>query len=119
MVLPSSKVNLVGHLPDREKLHVLRKNPYKGQCYYSSHYFHVEYLRNSEVGRAKYQRHDHFIRVVKGIPAYREYVANEDIVEFTSWKHAKSTSPELGEVNETNGLYSLFRAVKFRAVYLL
>lgn len=59
-----------------------------GQEYFTSQYFHRQYLENSEVG-AKYQQHSHFARLVRSIEAYPIYVENGDIVEIP-WSEYKS-----------------------------
>ena len=55
---------------------------YAGQTYFTSQYFHREYLANSQYG-GKYQRHADFIRKVRAIEAYDLYVHHGDIVELT------------------------------------
>jgi len=61
---------------------------WQGQEYFTSQYFHTQYLANSQYG-GKYQRHSDFLRVIRSIPAYALYVAQGDIAEL-DWSRIKS-----------------------------
>lgn len=57
---------------------------YQGQEYFTSQYFHQNYLANSQAS-GKYRRHGDFLRVMRHIEAYALYVGQNDIREIT-WK---------------------------------
>ena len=66
---------------------------WQGQIYFTSQYFHREYLINSQYG-GKYQRHKHFVRVIKAIPIYADLVAIGNIVEI-SWDRIKTEADQI------------------------
>jgi len=65
---------------------------YEGHPYFSSQYFHQQYLANSQYG-GKYKRHHDFLRLLRSIEAYQTYVDHGDIVEL-SWQQVKSSSKQ-------------------------
>lgn len=62
---------------------------HNGQLYFTSQYFHQQYLANSP-HRGKYAHHHHFLKVLRAIEAYESYVQNRDIIEL-SWQQVKSS----------------------------
>ena len=85
---------------------------YKDQTYFTSQYFHREYVTNSHyVG--KYARHHNFARLMRSIPAYAVYVRHGDIAEL-SWRDiSEEANPNL------ICLRTLFQAVGFQRLTLL
>lgn len=67
--------------------------PWQGQEYFTSQYFHAQYLANSQYG-GKYRQHSNFLQVVRAIPAYRLYVNQRDIAEL-SWNRIKAEANEI------------------------
>jgi hypothetical protein len=62
--------------------------PWHGQEYFTSQYFHQQYLANSPHG-GKYRQHSHFVRTIRAIPAYPIYLEQDAIVELT-WNRIKT-----------------------------
>ena len=60
---------------------------YEGQTYYTSQYFHQQYLANSQQ-KGKHRRYDSFMRLLRHIEAYALYVHHGDIVEV-QWDRDK------------------------------
>lgn len=86
--------------------------------YRTTHFLHQFYRNNSPHG-GKYQRHDHFIRVLKNIKHFQGYVEHGDVLILSSYKELINASPELGEVKENKTLQDAFRAVSYRTLYLV
>lgn len=86
---------------------------WQGHEYFTSQYFHAQYLANSQYG-GKYARHDEFLRVVRGIEAYALYIQQGDIVELT-WAQVKSSSTQILR----SALAPLFEARGYQKLYLL
>lgn len=85
---------------------------YQGQPYFTSQYFHQQYLTNSHAG-GKYQRHTHFLRLLRSIEAYQDYLERGDIVELT-WQGV------LTEGNQNRVSFQpLFQAAGWNPVTLL
>lgn len=57
---------------------------YNNQEYFTSQYFHAQYLANSPHG-GKYRRHPNFLRALRTIDTYQHYIEHADIVEL-SWQ---------------------------------
>lgn len=55
---------------------------YQGQDYFTSQYFHAQYVTNSPHS-GKYRRHADFIRTIRSIASYTIYVDRSDIVALT------------------------------------
>jgi hypothetical protein len=88
---------------------------WQGQEYFTSQYFHRQYLDNSQyVG--KYKRHSDFLRTIRGIEAYTIYMAHGDIVEIV-WKWLSASSDAVKQ----NMLYlkPLFQDAGYRPLTLL
>lgn len=81
---------------------------YHGQDYFTSQYFHAQYLANSPHG-GKYRQHRHFLQALRLIDAYAMYCANLDIVELV-WNDVKSG---------TYNLSSLFKTTSYNPITLL
>src|SRR5713101_4991946 len=88
---------------------------YQGQAYLTSQYFHRLYLNNSPVG-GKYQRHDHFLRVLRTAPLYEDYLRLGNIVELT-WNDGKATKDVLPP--NRGQWQTLFQATGFHPLVLL
>jgi hypothetical protein len=86
---------------------------FDGQLYYTSQYFHRQYLANSDLGKGKYQRHDNFRRMLRGIEAYRLYQEQGAIVEVP-WESIKSKGTPL-----LSTLKPLFHAAGYADLILL
>lgn len=82
---------------------------YQGQDYFTSQYFHRQYLANSLHG-GKHRRYDSFMRLLRSIEAYRLYLGQGDIQEV-AWNKDK---PHLCVY-----LKPLFEATGFHALTLL
>jgi hypothetical protein len=89
---------------------------WQGKVYFTSHYFHQWYLVNSasSEGKAKFQRHDSFIRRIKSIESYHLYLERCNIVELTFSLATKSV-----EFNKNNNLRDIFRRLNHRPIYLI
>ena len=66
---------------------------WQGQAYFTSQYFHAQYLANSQFG-GKYRRHSDFLRVIRSIPAYALYVTQGDIAEL-DWNRMKAEGKQV------------------------
>ena len=86
---------------------------YQGQEYFTSQYFHTQYVTNSPHG-GKYRRHDSFLRLLRSIETYNDYVAQEAIVELP-YKQAKTYQHQNGVSDFT----PLFQAAGYRPLTLL
>ncbi|MCJ8337558.1 MAG: hypothetical protein MJK10_03720 [Pseudomonadales bacterium] len=77
---------------------------YKGQMYFTSHYFHQAYRNNSGSDGGKYEKQKDFMRLIRSIEAYSNYIDAGDIVELTREEAgaaaapALKTDPKLGSV---------------------
>lgn len=74
---------------------------YNGQPYFTSQYFHQQYLANSPHG-GKYPQHKNFVRVIRRIPAYALHVAQGDVVEVT-WSQVDSRAHILSPLFKSMG----------------
>lgn len=83
---------------------------YKGETYFSGQYFHQIYRGNSNT-RGKYKRAGDFMRLIRSIEAYKQYVDDGDIVEIKS----------LGDIPETEtpNLRLAFKANNYAGVMLI
>lgn len=88
---------------------------YQCQEYFTSQYFHAQYLANSPHG-GKYRRHTDFLRACRHIPAYPEYLARSDIVSL-EWDAIKA-SIDVGKP-EWLSWKSVFRALNWNPLTLL
>lgn len=86
---------------------------YDGQEYFTSQYFWQQYLENSPYG-GKYRQHSDFLRVIRGIETYLEYLARADIVEL-AWHQVKSSSKH----DLLSALTPAFEARGYQKLYLL
>ena len=102
-------------MPDLVKVSHILSQPveYEGQTYYTSQYFHQQYIANSEQG-GKYRQHYHFLRLLRSIETYATYVQNKDIVEIT-YKRTDSDQSQ----NGISEFLSLFQATGYRPLTLL
>jgi hypothetical protein len=91
---------------------------WNGQEYRTSHFLHWEYRANSPHG-GKYQRHDSFIRVLKGLETYQAYIETGDLVVLPSYKRALEISAEPVEINNNKALCEAFRAINNHVLYLV
>jgi hypothetical protein len=82
------------------------------QDYFSDHYFHREYVRNSPHG-GKYRRHDNFRRLLKSIETYSTYIDRQDIIELT-WNGVKS-----GPTQDLSVWQPLFKASGYHDIVLI
>jgi hypothetical protein len=99
---------------------------YQGQEYYTSQYFHQQYITNSAHG-GKYQRHDDFLRLLRTIETYKIYTQQGDIVELV-WSQVNSLTPNQRQYVVTGSNLSsnpsapfkmLFQATNYRPITLL
>lgn len=65
---------------------------YRRQTYYTSQYFHAQYLANSPNG-GKYRQHKNFLQALRSVEVYAEHVHLGDIVEMT-WDRIKAEGAE-------------------------
>lgn len=86
---------------------------WQGQQYFTSQYFHRQYLTNSQ-NSTKYQRHSDFLRIIRGMEAYAIYVQQGDIVELR-WSQVKSSSTQ----DLRLALTPVFEARGYQELYLL
>jgi hypothetical protein len=92
---------------------------YDGQMYYTSQYFHRQYVANSDAGKGKYRQHQTFVRRLKSIEAYQLYLDHGDIVELLWSKGGEITGTKSVPVNNINTLEPLFRSVSYNPIILL
>jgi hypothetical protein len=52
---------------------------YQGHEYYTSQYFHREYVANGVYGK-EYKEYDYFLKSIRSIAAYTGYLTTKDIV---------------------------------------
>ena len=93
---------------------------YQGQTYYTSQYFHAQYVANShQQAKVKYKWHQDFVRVLKAIEAYDTYVSHGDVIElrWIAKRHQGAKDPAY--LQQINALEPLFRLVGFQTMYLL
>lgn len=88
---------------------------YQGQIYFTSQYFHRQYLEQSPHG-GKYRQHGNFLQAIRAIPAYELYIASADIAEI-SWNAIKERNDVLNEVFIYFKI--LFHAAGYRPLTLL
>ncbi len=72
---------------------------YNGQTYFTGQYFHQMYRNNSDTG-GKYKRPGDFMRLVRSIETYPQYVESGDLVELT--KDSVKTDANLASVFKVN-----------------
>lgn len=89
---------------------------YQGQTYFTSQYFHRQYVENHQKG--KHARLDNFMRLLRDIEAYHLHVEQGDIVVLL-WHEIKSLTSNSGLVSNFNELKRLFAAAAYRPVTLL
>ena len=82
---------------------------YQGETYYTSQYFHYQYVANSH-HTGKHRRYDSFMRLLRNIEAYALYLQQGDIVEV-QWNRDKP--------QECGYLKSLFQAAGYHPLTLL
>jgi hypothetical protein len=92
---------------------------FDGQQYYTSQYFHRQYVQNSVVGKGKYRQHKNFLVALRAIPAYQLYLDGRDIVELLYAKGGEITGLDLQPVNNSNNLEPLFRATGYNPLTLI
>ena len=99
--------------------HVLQQPvQYNGQTYFTSQYFHQQYLANSQaVG--KYQRHADFLRLLRSMESYTLYVQREDIVELAWIGRGKIADADSAFVNKIKHLENVFREIHYNPLVLL
>ena len=85
---------------------------YEEQTYYTSQYFHRQYLANSQ-HRGKYQRHHDFVRLLRSMEAYQLYLDQHDIVEIR-WDRIKTEAKQI-----LLYWHPLFQAAGWHALILL
>jgi hypothetical protein len=82
---------------------------FEGQVYFTSRYFHAQYLANKPEG-AKYKQLKHFNRLIRSLETYSDYVSRGDIVEL-EW--GLITGPNFGPVD------ALFKETKKNPIMLI
>lgn len=82
---------------------------YGDEVYFTSHYFHAQYLANKPEG-AKYKQLPHFNRLIKSLETYSDYVSRNDIVEL-EW--GLITDPDFGSVDH------LFKETRKKPIMLI
>jgi len=97
-------------LPDATA--IMRPVEWQGQIYYTSQYFHRQYLANKPEG-GKYREHRNFLRVLRGIEAYEVYISRGDVVEL-AWTRMKSEPAQ-----DLSRLKPLFKATGYADVMLI
>jgi hypothetical protein len=85
---------------------------WQGQVYYTTRYFHRQYLIHmAEQGRkVTHKRHDNFLRVVRAMPIYHLLIEQGDIVVL-EWDPAPQT--------RTQNLSSCLRRLQYNPLILL
>lgn len=78
---------------------------YNGQTYYTSQYFHQQYLANSPHG-GKYREHSAFLKALRSIEAYPLYLEQGDIVE-RAYPQGKSLNPIWIQLYKSTGYQPL------------
>lgn len=81
---------------------------YEGQTYYTSQFFHAQYMTNSDPAKAKYKRHHDFLRFLRSIEIFATLQRHEKIVRL-AWKKT------LGEAHWR----PLFQAVGFQTMTIM
>jgi len=88
---------------------------WEGQEYYTSQYFHRQYVEQHPQG-GKYRHHRHFLHLLRSIESYHIYVEKGDIVEL-DWEHVRARKSEL---TSNWGCYqSLFRCSGYQPLTFL
>ncbi len=88
---------------------------YNGQTYFTGQYFHQMYRNNSDTD-GKYKRTGDFIRLIRSIETYQNYVKVGDIVELTKDK----ANPESGPASEADAKIALaFKATFGKPIMLI
>lgn len=96
---------------------------YDGQAYFTSQYFHAQYLANSPHG-GKYRQHKHFLHALRSIETYTEYVEQSAIIEI-AWSEAKILDSNQGQYVVTEGKQgslswkAIFQATGYQPLTLL
>ena len=85
---------------------------YQGQTYYASQYFHSQYLADSHQA-GKYQRHKDFLRVLRTIPLYPEYIRLGHVQEV-AWTRIKSEAAQ-----DLRQWQPLFQAIGYQPLTLI
>jgi hypothetical protein len=89
---------------------------YQGQPYFTSQYFHAQYLANSPHG-GKYRKHSNFIQVIRAIPTFQRLIDLHDI-DILGWKKSRLSTNDV--LNENNIQYKeLFAATGYQPIWLL
>jgi len=89
-----------------------------GQEYFTSQYFHRQYIESSGL-EAKYQQYSHFARLVRSIETYPIYVENGDILEIP-WSEYKSFKNKgIHPRDSLEKLYELFIATSYNPLMLI
>jgi hypothetical protein len=84
---------------------------YNGEMYYASQYFHVQYLASHQETKKKHQRYDSFMRMLRSLPLYLDYVSSGPIVELHYDKKAKESL--------TTELCLVFKSMGYKPLTLL
>lgn len=85
---------------------------YDGQQYFTSQYFHQQYLANSSL-TGKYRQHSHFVRLLRSIEPYRKHLDRGDIVEIT-WHRVNTEG-----IQNRDSFKPLFQAAGWNPLTLL
>ena len=93
---------------------------YQGQDYYTSHFFHRQYLANGQQqAQIKYRRYPDFVRTMKTIPAYDLYIQKCDIVELHWISKRQQGKADSALVLQINKLEPQFHSAGYKPLYLL
>jgi hypothetical protein len=84
---------------------------YDGETYYTSQYFHAQYLAGHSETPNKYTRHPDFARLLRSIEAYSLYVEAGDILELVYQKVEDNSRKQI--------LLSLWKSVAYNPLTLL
>jgi hypothetical protein len=85
---------------------------YMGQTYFTGQYFHQMYRNNSDTN-GKYKQASHFVRLIRSIETYQNYVNDGDIVEL-NWKEIKESG-----IQNMDSLKELFKTNSYNPIMLI
>lgn len=84
---------------------------HNGEMRYTTQYFHAQYLQAHNDAPKKYQRHTDFLRMLRSLPLYADYVELGHIVEL---HYGKDRGDSL-----TQNLRQLYKSTGYQPIVLL
>lgn len=84
---------------------------YNGETRYTTQYFHAQYLHAHSDAPKKYQRHHDFLRMLRSLPLYADYVGLGHIAEIPYDKNRQDSLKQI--------LLQLYKATGYQPIVLL